>query len=126
MFEVQGAKVLIQRGDAASFDIVFGEVTEYTGNPVILYPSESIPENGTKIRFSVKKDLDRPRSVIEKDMVVWNGFVTVPLESKDTKYLPFGEYYWDIRLFFDNVDEPDPNTPIIPYPFYVTEVVGNV
>ena len=126
MFEVQGATVLISRGESASFDIVFGHQLEDTGNPTVQLPWEEIPENGTKIRFSVKVDSERPRPAIQKDMVVWNGFVTVPLESRDTKYLPFGEYTWDIRLFFENVDGDDPNTPVVPHPFYVTEAVGNV
>ena len=126
MFEVQGGAVLIQPGESASFDIVFGEPNSYTGNPIIQYPTEQIPEDGTKVRFSVKVDVSKRKCVIQKDMVIWNGFVTIPLEPRDTMYLPIGEYTWDIRLFFENVDYEDPNTPMIPFPFYVTEVVGNV
>lgn len=127
MIYVDGASVYLPRGETASFDIVFGNILpDDVSNPAVWFQNDEIPENGTKIRFSIKVNNDKLRPVLCKDMVVWNGFVTIPFETRDTRWLPFGEYSWDVRLFYDNVDEDDVNTPIAPHPFYITEVVGNV
>lgn len=101
-----------------------------------IYPSHSIivkdvygvnwiPENNTPIRFSVKCDTGRLRPVIQKDYVVYNGFVSIDLTPKDTMYLPFGDYTWDIRLSFPNADYVEWNTPLNPCKFIVCDVVGN-
>ena len=130
MLYIDGGSIYIHRGDSASFDIVFGEVdpNELGSNQIAaseIYGINWIPENGTKIRFAVKVDVDRYRNLIEKDYVVWNGFVCIDLLPRDTHCLKFGEYQWGIRLFFDNADMVEENTPFNPFPFYVTEVVAN-
>ena len=101
----------------------------YPPNKIILkdvYGIDWVPEDGTPIRFTVKKDVDRLRPIIQKDYVVWNGFVSIDLMPIDTFALPFGEYVWDFRLSFDNADYVDWNTPINPCKFTVCEVSGNV
>ena len=126
MICVDGGSVYIHRGDDASFDSVFGEVTpEDVNNNVLYFPSSEIPEDGTEFLFTVKVDVERPRAVIKKKVRIWNGFATVTLPARDTAYLPFGEYKWDIRLLFPNVDGLDVNTPFNSQSFFVTEVVGN-
>ena len=128
MFYLDGGDIYIHRGDSASFDIVFGEVDELGVNQLSardVYGINWVPENGTSIRFSVKVDTERYRCVIQKDYVVWNGFVCIDLLPIDTMYLPFGEYQWDIALSFPDADIVDWNTPVNPFPFYVTEVVSN-
>lgn len=128
MFYLEGGDLYIHRGDSASFDIVFGEVDVLEPNQISaqqVYGIDWIPEDGTRIRFTVKCDVDRPRPIIQKDYVVWNGFVCIDLESRDTRFMPFGEYVWDVRLSFDDADTVDWNTPFDPFPFYVTEVSGN-
>ena len=128
MFLVDGGNIYIHRGDSATFDIVFGEVDELGVNQLSVkdvYGIDWIPENGTSIRFSVKVNSEKYRCVIQKDYVVWNGFVCIDLLPKDTQYLPFGEYEWDIRLSFTDVDITEWNTPFNPFSFYVTEVIGN-
>ena len=126
MFAVDGADIYISRGDDASFDVVFtGEDVDPDGNTVY-YRVNEIPEDGTPVLFSIKADTERPRCLVEKELKVYNGFVTIPLESKDTNYLPFGEYTWDIRLFYHDIDYFDINTPILPHSLHILGVVGNV
>ena len=128
MFLLDGGNIYIHRGDSANFDIVFGEVDELGANQLSaksIYGIDWVPENGTNIRFSVKVDVNKYRCVIQKDYVVWNGFVNIDLMPRDTSRLPFGEYEWDVRLSFPDADYTDWNTPFNPFSFYVTEVVGN-
>lgn len=129
MFYLDGGDIYIHRGDSASFDIVFGDSQSTNPNQITardVYGINWIPEDGTPIRFSVKKDINKLRPVIQKDYTVQNGFVTIDLTPPDTRYLPFGEYPWDIRLSFTDADTIDWNTPFNPFSFYVCEVVGNV
>ena len=128
MFYLDGGDIYIHRGDSATFDIVFGDVDNIQSNQFSVkseYGSSWIPEDGTAIRFSVKVNTERPKCVIQKDYVITNGFVSIDLRPIDTQYLPFGEYQWDVRLSFPNADIIDWNTPFNPFPFFVTEVVGN-
>lgn len=129
MFYIQGGDIYIHRGDSASFDIVFGESSESDAEYQILakdvYGINWIPENGTHIRFSIKCDVGREKALIQKDYVVWNGFVCIDLETKDTRSLPFGEYVWDVCLSFPDADIEDWNTPFNPFTFTVCDVVGN-
>lgn len=129
MLYLDGGSVYIHRGDTASFDIVFGDADNLQPNQISVrgvYGIDWIPEDGTPIRFTVKQDVNKFRYIMQKDYKVMNGFVTIDLESSDTKYLPFGEYVWDVRLSFTDADTIDWNTPFDPFPFFVTEVVGNV
>ena len=129
MFYLDGGNVYIHRGDTASFDIVFGDGQGESENQILardIYGINWIPEDGTPIRFSVKCDTGRIRPVIQKDYVIMNGFVTIDLNSVDTRGLPFGEYQWDARLSFLDANGRDWNTPFNPFSFFVCEVVGNV
>ena len=129
MFYLKGGNIWIHRGDSASFDIVFGQAqanNEFQISARDIYGVNWIPEDGTHVRFSVKCDVDKPKAVIQKDLVVTNGFVSIALFPKDTRGLPFGEYKWDIRIGFEDSDTMDWNTPINPLSLYVCEVVGNV
>ena len=132
MFLLDGATIYIHRGDSASFDIVFREPDanqeQVNSTNQILARDlgiDFIPEDGTHVRFSVKVDVNKRRCIIQKDYVVNNGFVCIDLESIDTRGIPFGEYQWDIRFWFENGDTIDWNTPFNSYSFFVTEVVGN-
>ena len=127
MIYINGADIYIPRGESASFDIVWGDTLPQEASDNVLWlKSDTTPEDGTPIRFSVKTDVDKLFPIIEKDYVVNNGFVTIPIESKDTNWLPFGAYVWDVRFMFPDAGEFDINTPIAKHLFYITEVVGNV
>lgn len=127
---IDGGDIYIHRGDSATFDIIFGdpEGIEPDENQIRiadLYGSDFVPEDGTSIRFSVKVDTDKYRYLIQKDYVVWNGFVCIDLLPSDTRCLPSAEYKWDVRLSFENAGIIEWNTPLNPFSFFVTEVVSN-
>lgn len=126
MLALDEAEVYIPRGDDASFDIIFSGIKEEDDGRSVYFLVNEIPEDGTPVRFSVKADLGRLKPVIQKDLVIRRGYVTIPLESKDTNCLPFGDYYWDIRLFFKDAGAYDVNTLLLPHGFHVIGVAGNV
>ena len=115
-------------GDKLTLSLDRGSFPVYPPNSIVIgdiYGINWIPENNTPIRFTVKCDTGRLRPVIQKDYVVYNGFVCIDLTSRDTECLPFGEYTWDIRLSFPNADYTEWNTPVNPFKFVVCDVVGN-
>jgi len=116
-------------GDMLDISVNPGSFPLYPPSAIIVkdvYGINWVPEDGTKIRFSVKCNTNKFRAVIEKDYIIMNGFVSIDLEPRDTAYLPFGEYEWDIRLTFDDADTLDHNTVFNPQKFTVCEVVSNV
>lgn len=81
-----------------------------------------IPEDGTKCVMSLKKSSSDRTPIWEKETVVSDGSAYFFLESEDTQGLPFGNYEWDIRLFFrDGIVV----TPFKPQLFAIERVVGN-
>lgn len=126
MIQVINGSIYIHQGDDASFDIVFEDYDpeQVYGKNTIFMQSDSAPEDGTLVLFTVRVSYDKPRYLIKKAMKVYNGFTTIPLYSRDTACIPPGEYFWDIRFAIDNVDGKDVNTPFNPNPFIVTEVIG--
>ena len=103
--------IAVSHGDSAFFDITFhGE----------------IPEDGTNTVFTVKRDVDgRPsgKAMIQKYVKVNDGIVPIDLFSQDTNKLEPGNYFWDLRVLFSNVEV---GTPVKPSRFTVMEAVGDV
>ena len=97
----------VSQGDSAFFTITF------TGD---------IPSDGTKTMFTVKKSLDG-QAMLQKYLPVYDGVVDVELYSKDTNKLEPGNYLWDIRVIFSDSEVV---TPMVPSPFVVLEVTGDV
>lgn len=97
----------VSQGDSAYFTITF------TGD---------VPEDGTTTLFTVKKSTN-DRAVIQKYLPVYDGVVDVELYSRDTNKLEPGNYVWDIRVLFS---EKEVVTPMVPSPFVVLEVTGDV
>ena len=93
-----------------------------TGEIVIDF-EEDIPMDGTKCVFTVKKYLTSKHALIEKTEDILDGSVTFKLTADDTKDLQFGEYWWDIRLFYETDSVVSPFCH--PMTFRVTKVSGN-
>lgn len=102
MLVIHNKEIYIPKGEPGNFDI------RYTSEP---------PADGTKVLFSVKKDEDEEKALIEKLMTVADGAVTVELESADTDLEP-GNYKWDLV-------EESGYRPIVPALFSIGKVVGN-
>ena len=102
MLVIHNREIYIPKGEPGSFDIQ--------------YTSEA-PEDGTKVLFSVKKSTEDETALIEKEMVVDDGKITVELTGSDTDIEP-GNYKWDLV-------EESGYRPIIPSLFSIGKVVGN-
>lgn len=102
MLVIHKTEIHIPKGEADSFDIV------YKAEP---------PEDGTVVLFSVKKRTSDEEALIEKQMTVAEGEITVSLSSEDTSMEP-GEYWWDLM-------EEDGYRPLPPSLFVIEKTVGN-
>lgn len=111
MIKISGTMIEITRGDCRPFTITL------TG--------EDVPEDGERVLFSVKKDSANSTPLIEKNLTVQDGKVSVQIMNADTKSLAFGDYEWDIR-FPDMFGENEPYTPMKPARFRIAKVIGNV
>ena len=111
MIKISGTTIEITRGDCQPFTITL------TG--------DDVPENGEPVLFSVKKDSNNSDSLIEKNLELQNGQVSIQIYNADTKELPFGDYEWDIR-FPNMYGQSEPFTPMKPGKFRIAKVIGNV
>ena len=84
-----------------------------------------------KVLFTVK---DRKKNeVIRKIFPIDNSLCVVHFAHLDTENLPAGDYWWDIRIFFDAqfdaegklVEENGVNTPGSPYLLKILGTVGD-
>ena len=108
MLEVNKLKIEISKGD--------------TGILTIRFTGEDIPPDDTTAFFTVRKNIDSEDKLIEKQLGISSGECVIPLTAADTN-LPYGKYWWDIRLLYDTGDI---YTPMKPAEFRVVEVVGDV
>lgn len=107
MFTVDGKDVTISRGDTGSLTV------KLTGD---------VPDNNTVALVTLRKDINMIDTVWEKRINVNDGEVVIPLDTEDTD-IPWYDYWWDLRLLYQNGDI---YTPFPPARFRVCEVVGNV
>lgn len=98
--------ITISRGDTATLDLTF---------------SGDVPKAGDTVVMALKTT---PRDKNPRWEKVAKGAATVTfrIEPEDTKDLPFGDYYWDARIFYQNGNV---TTPFPPKRFTVSEVIAN-
>lgn len=111
VLEINGTHITITRGDCEPFTITF------TG--------EDVPADGEKVLFSVKKNVNSPNAVLEKELELRNSQVVIHIMNADTKNLSFGDYQWDVR-FPDYSGVNEPYTPMKPAEFTIATVIGDV
>lgn len=99
--------IWISRGDTAQIDIHFGY---------------DVPPDGTVCSMSLKEHATRAAVIWEKEQEITDGMVSFVIQSGDTTPLGFGDYKWDLRLYY-----ADGNviTPFKPAVFKIIETVGN-
>lgn len=107
MLEITGRKIDISRGDTGQFTITF------TG--------DDKPADGVTVWVSLKKTKTSEDVIWEKYYTVHDDTVTVLLTSNDTD-LPFGQYWWDARIRFQ---DGTIYTPMLPASFRILEVIGD-
>ena len=107
MFSVNGNNITISRGDTGALTVTL------TGD---------VPADGTIALVTVREDINMAAAVWEKRIEINDGTMVIPILSEDTDIPPM-DYYWDIRLLYQNGDI---YTPFAPALFRVCEVVGDV
>lgn len=92
MITISGLTIKIHRGNAAGFQL------QLTG--------EDLPEDGTNIRFRVRKNETYKTPVIEKLVPLQRGIVDIDLYPEDTIGLIPGNYHWNLAVMYASGDEP--------------------
>ena len=109
MFDVNGNTITVSRQDVGAFTVTF------TGNDA--------PQDGTEVLVTLKEQPKKYAPTIwQKKLPVVDGKITVNINTEDSD-LPPGEYFWDVRILYEN-DEP--YTPMTPASYVVLGVVGDV
>lgn len=82
-----------------------------------------VPVRDDHLFFSVKRDPNDTACVIEKPAEMLNeNTARINLTAADTASLPFGKYWWDLRIFYADGEVV---TPLSPARFFIEKVVGN-
>lgn len=85
MLRLIGSRIMLPKGDSGSFRL-----------PV---KAEVVASNTIAV-FSVFDKLTR-KTILEKQFEVMDdGFVYVSIDHNDTKDLPVGKYYWDVKTYY--------------------------
>ena len=92
MITISGLTIKIHKGNAAGFQL------QLTG--------EDLPEDGTIIRFRVRKNESYKTPVIEKLVPIQNGIVNVDIYKEDTENLNPGDYHWNLAIMYASGEEP--------------------
>lgn len=107
MMNVTGRDIEITKGDTGAFTITF------TG--------DDKPSDGCTVEVSLKKTQTSDTPIWEKKLTVSNDAIYVILNQADTDQ-PFGQYWWDARILFQ---DGTVYTPMKPASFKVLEVIGD-
>lgn len=107
MIEIKGKTIAIGRGESLPLKLSF---------------SKDVPEDGTEVRFTVKKKTEDVSALIEVSDNIEDGEVCIQLSHDDTNQSP-GTYVWDVQLVYENGDV---SIPMDPAPFLIKEAVGRV
>ena len=92
MIVITGLTIKIHKGNAAGFQL------KLTG--------DELPEDGTIIRFRVRKNENYINAAIEKNIPINDGIVDIDLYPEDTANLTPGEYHWNLAIMYEDGDDP--------------------
>lgn len=102
-------EIRLSRGDTATIDF------QFTGD---------IPTGSDVVIMTLKRTVGDKQSKWEKQAILYGeDLARFTIRAEDTKDLPFGKYYYDLRCFFATGGSV--TTILPPTPFYVEEVIGN-
>ena len=82
MIRMVGTRIIIPKGDTGSFYLI---------------NKGAHSENDVAV-FSVKDPLTQ-KTVIEKIVDASECGITIEIENEDTRELPAGKYFWDLKLY---------------------------
>ena len=108
MFILDDMNITLTRGDSAYLEVTF------TGD---------IPGEGDLVVMSLKNSTRDPNPKWEKTGECDSeGKVVFTISPQDTARLPFGQYVWDLRIFYA---DGQVTTPFAPKAFRIAEAVTN-
>lgn len=82
-----------------------------------------IPTGEDQVYFTVKRTPHDTKFKMEKKCILYGeDLAYISIGPEDTVNLPFGKYFWDLRVFYS---DGNITTPVSPCPFILEEVVGN-
>ena len=109
MFRIDGYAISLTRGDTATLEITF------TGDA---------PTANDQVITALKKNANRKSAIWEKTIPRQpTGEYLLDIASEDTEDLQPGDYWWDIRILYE---DGQITTPFSPAAFHVLEVVTNL
>lgn len=110
MFEINSDySISLTRGDTATLELTF------TGDA---------PEEDDTVIAALKISANRKDAIWEKEIARQeDGTYLLTIDSADTVNLPFGRYFWDLRIIYS---DGQITTPFLPKLFRVLEVVTDL
>ena len=110
MFDItQDFAVTLTRGDTATLEISF------TGDA---------PTAADTVVAAIKKSPGQLTAILERTLTRQeDGTYLLRIESEDTQPLPFGRYFWDLRVLYA---DGQVTTPFAAASFTVTQVVTDL
>lgn len=90
MIRILGTRIILPQGDTGSF----------------ILPNKEFFFNGDIAVFSIKNPLTQ-ETLVEKILDASEEFIYVNLEYEDTKKLPKGKYFWDIKIYHGPLYDED-------------------
>lgn len=100
-------EIHISQGDTATIEF------QFNGDP---------PTGNDALYFTVKRAFHEETLIEKKATLYGADLARITLLGEDTMNLPFGRYWWDIRIFYQNGQVL---TPMGPSSFFIDEVVGD-
>lgn len=96
MLYINGNDIKLTRGDTALIDLVI-----YTAPPEDVNKKVYELQDGDSVYFAVRK---YPKTGRYRDYLIEKEFkdLSITLESEDTQYLKYGQYFYDCTLYFAN------------------------
>ena len=91
MISISGLTIKINKGNAAGFQLKL--------------KGEELPQDGTIVRFRVRKNQNYKVPTIEKLIPIEDGFVNIDILPEDTENVNPGDYHWNLAILYDEGDE---------------------
>ena len=87
-----GTEIYINRGNSVVFTITLS--------------GEDIPTPDTDIYFVVRKTPEHPQILIQKNLKLEDGTLTISIDPEDTENIILGNYSWNLIIMFDSGAAP--------------------
>lgn len=110
MFNISNLDISLTRGDTAALELTFESDTP-----------EDIPGANDRVIMALKSTPRAAEAKWEKETTAdAEGKALFEFDVEDTARLPFGTYWWDVRVFYADGAVV---TPVSPHKFSILEVV---